>query len=45
MYKSTVETLTKMSGLSARASKLAMTWGNTEFADKLQNNAKVSYDM
>ena len=40
-YRTTVELLTKMSGLSARAAKLASARGDTQMESQLQHNAKV----
>lgn len=40
-YRTTVELLTKMSGLSARAAKLASARGDTQLEGQLKHNAKV----
>ena len=40
-YRTTVELLTKMSGLSSRAAKLAAARGDKEKEKQLQHNAKV----
>ncbi|KAK7502251.1 hypothetical protein BaRGS_00006615 [Batillaria attramentaria] len=40
-YRQTVELLTKMSGLSARAAKLAAARGDSEMEAQLRNNAKA----
>ena len=40
-YRTTVELLTKMSGLSARAAKLASARGDAQLEGQLKHNAKV----